>query len=52
MRKAIWKPPPDGWVKLNFDAREEKTSLIVVGIDNKGDLIFAWAKQVGPRWVK
>ena len=41
MRKVIWKPPPNGWIKLNFDARQEKTSLTIVGIDDKGDLIFA-----------
>ena len=48
MRKAIWKPPPNGWVKLNFDVvvREEKTSLAIVGRANKGDLIFVWIKQV------
>ena len=50
IRIAIWKPPPNGWVKLNFDAavREEKTSLATVGRDDKGDLIFAWAEQVEP----
>ena len=50
IRKAIWKPPPYGWVKLNFDlaVREEKTSLAIVGRDDKGDLMFAWAKQIEP----
>ncbi|XP_065634872.1 uncharacterized protein LOC136069815 [Quercus suber] len=48
MRKIIWKPPPNGWVKLNFDvAIREKTSLAIVGRDDKGDLIFAWIEQVG-----
>ena len=50
IRKAKWKPPPYGWVKLNFDVavREEKTSLAIVGRDDKGDLMFAWAKQIEP----
>ena len=50
IRKAIWKPPPYGWVKLNFDVvvREEKTSLAIVGKDDKGELLFAWAEQIEP----
>ena len=42
MRKALLKPPPNGWVKLNFDVvvKEEKTSLAIVGREDKGDLIF------------
>ena len=50
IRKAIWKCPPYGWVKLNFDVvvREEKTSLAIVGKDDKGDLLFAWAEQIEP----
>ena len=43
MRKAILKPPPNLWVKLNFDVvvKEEKKSLAIVGREDKGDLIFA-----------
>ena len=50
IRKVIWKPPPYGWVKLNFDVavREEKTSLAIVGRDDKGELLFAWAEQIEP----
>ena len=50
IRKAIWKCPPYGWVKLNFDVvvREEKTSLAIVGKDDKRDLLFAWAEQIEP----
>nr|XP_023927580.1 uncharacterized protein LOC112038979 [Quercus suber] len=50
IRKVEWKPPPYGWVKLNFDVavREEKISLAIVGRDDKGVLVFAWTEQIEP----
>ncbi|KAL0007736.1 hypothetical protein SO802_009238 [Lithocarpus litseifolius] len=46
----IWQPPPNSWVKLNFDAaiREEKISVAVVGRDDLGRLLMAWAEQLDP----
>ena len=46
-----WQPPPNSQIKLNFDAaiREEKISVVVVGRDDLGKLLLAWAKQLDPR---
>ncbi|KAL0013718.1 hypothetical protein SO802_000787 [Lithocarpus litseifolius] len=45
-----WFPPPPNWIKLTFDAaiREGKTSVAVVGRDQEGNLVAAWAEQRCP----
>ncbi|KAL0009349.1 hypothetical protein SO802_010851 [Lithocarpus litseifolius] len=45
-----WIPPPPNWIKLNFDAaiREGKTSVAVVGRDQKGNLVATWVEQRCP----
>ena len=46
----INKPPPPSWIKLNFDAaiREGKTYMAVIGRDQEGNLVAAWAEQLCP----
>ena len=46
-KDSTWSPPPPSWIKLNFDAaiREGKTSMAVVGRDQEGICVAAWAEQ-------
>ena len=46
-KDSTWSPPPPGWIKLNFDAaiREGKTSMTVMGRDQEGICVAAWAEQ-------
>ena len=47
-KDKTWVPPPPSWIKLNFDAaiRERKTSVAVIGRDQEGNLVAAWAEQL------
>lgn len=45
--EGIWKPPPNGYVKENFDASLRKkvgTSIGVIYRDNEGQILVAASK--------
>ena len=46
-KDSTWSSPPPSWIKLNFDTaiREGKTSMAVVGRDQEGNCVAAWAEQ-------
>ena len=49
-KDKIWILPPPSWIKLNFDVaiREGKTFMAIVGRDQEGKLLAAWAEQLSP----
>ena len=45
-KDSFWTPPPLNWIKLNFDAaiREDKSLVVVVARDQRGNLRAAWTE--------
>ncbi|KAK9283424.1 hypothetical protein L1049_011666 [Liquidambar formosana] len=48
--KPIWIPPPQGWVKINFDVaiRHSLSVLAAIFRDSAGHFLFAWTSLDGP----